>query len=418
MEKIREISLKLASLSVYRGILEGGVPGAFAGLLRAADGSEEEFAGAWGSFFAELSRAGGCACFARSLTEPVLTDENGFSLSAARGETEFAPELLAAVCRDLSVLQEAAALTPEELLSGTAFAADAGKLDLPRWRNGAPVPELSGSPEQCAAKLAARCRTNGCGLFGRYRAFIWRGGKIAPVEHPDPTRLTDLKGYEIQRGLAVENTEAFLRGLPANNCLLYGDRGTGKSSTVKALLNEYAPRGLRMIEVPKESLSDFPLLADQIAGLPMKFIVFIDDLAFNREDDTYASLKAVLEGGLAARPENTLIYATSNRRHLVRETFGEREGDEIHRSDSIQESLSLSDRFGLSISFSLPGKEQFLQIVHRLAEQRGLTVDPEELDRGAEKWAITRGGRSPRCAKQYIRSLEARLRAGNPGGAG
>ncbi len=247
-------------------------------------------------------------------------------------------------------------------------------------------------------------------MYCRYHAFIWRGGEIRPVLHPDTIRLSDLKGYEIQRRLAIENTEAFLHGLPANNCLLYGDRGTGKSSTVKALLNEYYPMGLRMIEVPKESLSGFPMLVDKIAPLPMKFVIFIDDLTFNREDDTYASLKAVLEGGLAARPENTLIYATSNRRHLLRETFSDREGDEIHRGDSIQESLSLSDRFGLSISFTLPGREQYLQIVRRLAGQRELQIDTKALEDGAEQWAISRGGRSPRCAKQYVRSVEARLK--------
>ena len=411
MDKIRRIAMGMASLSVFRGVLDRAVPGAFYRLLVAAGGPEEKFCGAWGAFFAALCEAGGCGNFARSLTEPVLSDENAFSRAAAGGEEDFPPEMVAAAARDVSVLREAAAVTPEDLLRSAGFPQDGRELSLPAWRAGEPVPELRGDARGCVSKLAGFYRRNGCGMYCRYRAFIWRGGEIRPVAHPDRTRLSDLKGYEAQRGMAVENTEGFLRGLPANNCLLYGDRGTGKSSTVKALLNEYYPRGLRMIEIPKESLADFPLLADRIAALPLKFIVFIDDLAFNREDDAYASLKAVLEGGLAARPENALIYATSNRRHLVRETFSGREGDEVHRSDSIQEGLSLYDRFGLSIRFTLPGREQFLQIVHRLAEQRGLRVDAGELDRGAEKWALTRGGRSPRCAKQYIRTVEARVRA-------
>src|SRR5699024_437784 len=145
-------------------------------------------------------------------------------------------------------------------------------------------------------------------------------------------------------------------GLPANNCLLYGDRGTGKSSTVKALLNEYYTQGLRVIEMPKEYLMDFPYLVDQIASIPMKFIIFIDDLSFSQQDGTYAALKSVLQGGLAAKPANSLIYATSNRRHLLRENFADRNGDDLHRNDTIQESLSLADRFGLTINFMLPDK--------------------------------------------------------------
>ena len=231
-----------------------------------------------------------------------------------------------------------------------------------------------------------------------------------PVEHPDRTNMSDLKGYDLQRGMVVDNTVAFLKGLPANNCLLYGDRGTGKSSTVKAILNTYYTQRLRVIEMPKESLMEFPQLVDQIAGLPMKFIIFIDDLSFSQQDTTYASLKAVLEGGLAARPQNTLIYATSNRRHLVRETFSDRAGDEVHRGDTIQESLSLADRFGLSVNFMLPDKARYLEIIGKLAEQRGLEAYLPELEMLAERWATARGGRSPRCATQFIDAAEAAIR--------
>ncbi len=408
MNQVRQAAAALASLSVFRGILDRPVPKTFYRLLCSADGSERAFFDAWGAFFSALCAEGGCGGLARCMTEALLYDENAFSLAAAAGAESFPPEIAAAAERDAGAVLTVSSLTPEELLSACAFRGDAERLRLPVWKTGEPVPELADGAEGCVRKLAAFYRKNGCGMCCRYRAFLWRGGEIRPVLHPDGVRLGDLKGYELQRGLAVGNTEAFLAGLPANNCLLYGDRGTGKSSTVKALLNEYYPAGLRMIEVPKESLSDFPLLVDRIAPLPMKFIVFIDDLTFSREDDSYASLKAVLEGGLAARPENTLIYATSNRRHLLRETFSDREGDEIHRGDTIQESLSLSDRFGLSIRFTLPGREQYLAIVRRLAEQRGLKIDAETLENGAEQWAIARGGRSPRCAKQYIRDAEAR----------
>ena len=419
MNQIQRAVAAMASLSVFRGILSRPVPKAFYRLLQSADGPEHGFFEAWGAFFSALCEAGGCGGLARCMTGELLHDENAFSRAAAAGDSHLPPELSAAALRDLEAVKTAAQITPQTLLAASSCRAEAELLRLPEWTAGEPVPELRGSAQQCLKKLSGFYRRNGCGVYSRYRAFLWREREICPVVHPDETRLSDLKGYEIQRGLATRNTEAFLAGLPANNCLLYGDRGTGKSSTVKALLNEYAPEGLRMIEVPKESLMDFPLLVDRIAPLPMKFIIFIDDLTFSREDDTYASLKAVLEGGLAARPENTLIYATSNRRHLVRETFSEREGDEIHRGDSIQESLSLADRFGLSISFTLPGRDQYLQIVRRLAEQRGLSADLEALETGAEQWAIARGGRSPRCAKQYIRNVEARLgrKASSAGGA-
>ena len=411
MKQLKRAAMMLASLSVYRGVLKQAVPGAFYRLLWSAGQSEKDFLNAWGNFFAVLSAYGGTEAFSRCIAEAVQSDENPFSLACAAGDASLPPAELDAVCRDLAVLREVSAMTPDQVLEGSDFAVDAAQLGLPHWRTGETPEFLSGGASDCVKRLAQYYRKNGCGPYARYRAFIWRGGWLCPVVHPDRTTLADLKGYELQRGMAIDNTLAFLNGLPANNCLFYGDRGTGKSSTVKALLNEYYTRGLRMIEIPKKSLADFPLVVDRIAGLPMKFIVFIDDLSFAGEDDTYASLKAVLEGGLAVRPDNTLIYATSNRRHLIRENFSDREGDEIHRNDSIQESLSLADRFGLSIRYALPGKDEFLKIVRALSAQRGLHADPEELEKGAEQWALARGGRSPRCAKQYIRSVEARLKA-------
>lgn len=411
MNHIGNLALSMASLSVYRGILEHPVPNALCRLLNAANLSRETFAQAWGAFFSALCEQGGNSGLRGCLAQEILCDENAFSLAAARG-TEIPQILKDAAGRDLDVIFQAAAVTPEQLLAECGFADDLPALRLPCWETGELPAALREGSEPLVDRAVRFHRENGCGVFARCRAFIWRGGELHPVLHPDPTSLTELTGYELQRREAIDNTLAFLQGLPANNCLLYGDRGTGKSSTVKAILNAYYPKGLRMIEMPKESLPDFPVLADRIAELPMKFIIFIDDLSFSRQDETYASLKAVLEGGLAARPENTLIYATSNRRHLLRETFSDREGDEIHRGDTIQESLSLADRFGLSIRFSLPGKDEFLDIVRLLAEQRGLGDHMRELEEGAERWAIGRGGRSPRCAKQYIRAAEARIRCG------
>ena len=412
MNKMKQVAMEMASLSVYKGILNRTVPKAFYQLLWSADKSEQEFLNSWGNFFAVLCERGCSEDLAECITGTALYDENAFSLAAAAGKTEFPQTVMDAVERDLKIILDISSITPQELLEDCRFKEEIQSLQLPLWKTGEPVSALRGDLKDCIRKMAEYYKGNGCGMYARYRAFIWRDKRIEPVAYPDKTELSDLKGYELQRKLAIDNTLAFLQDLPANNCLLYGDRGTGKSSTVKAMLNEFYTKGLRVIEMPKESLMDFPLLVDQIAAIPMKFIIFIDDLSFSKQNDTYAALKAVLEGGLAARPDNTLIYATSNRRHLVRETFSDREGDEIHKGDTIQESLSLADRFGLSINFSLPDKARFLEIVRQLAKQRLLGDYIEELEKGAERWATERGGRSPRCARQYINDAEARIRRG------
>ena len=410
MNQMKQAAMKLASLSVYKGILNRTVPKAFYRLLWAQ--TEREFLNSWGDFFAVLCERGCSESLSECITGTALYDENAFSLSAAAGNMNFPQAMMDAVERDLKIILDISSITPQELLDSCDFRNEIQPLELPLWKTGEPVNALRGELKDCIQNMVQYYRENGCGMYARYRAFIWRDKKIEPVAYPDKTHLADLKGYEIPRKLAIDNTLAFLQGLPANNCLLYGDRGTGKSSTVKAMLNEFYSKGLRVIEMPKESLMDFPILVDQIAAIPMKFIIFIDDLSFSKQNDTYAALKAVLEGGLAARPENTLIYATSNRRHLVRETFSDREGDEVHKGDTIQESLSLADRFGLSINFTLPDKARFLEIVRQLARQRLLDDYIEDLEKGAERWAMERGGRSPRCARQYINDAEARIRRG------
>ena len=276
---------------------------------------------------------------------------------------------------------------------------------LPRWRASAPF-DFDG--------LTAFYQENGCGLFARYRAFVWDSGELIPVADPDCPRPEELMGYELQRGQVVANTQAMLEGHLVNNVLLFGDGGTGKSATVKSMLFRPGFGDLRLIEVQKEGLAQMPRLIRSLAGRRQKFILFIDDLAFDQDDNTYSIMKTILEGGLERRPANVAIYATSNRRHLVRECFADRDGDEIHRGDTMQESLSLSDRFGLSVNFSVPDKTRYLDIVHALAEERGLEVSGSQLDTGAEQGALARGGRSPRCAKQYIAMVESRLKQGLP----
>lgn len=412
MRQVSEIALKMASLSVYNSILQQPVPKALYELLWATCSNVKEFVIAWGNFVQALAQEDALDKSAQAMTQAILYHQNPFSLRAAEDTDMLSLGLTEVAKRDLSILTEAAAVTPQDILNTCIFQDELQYLNLPQWNIGECNEYLCGTADAVVAKLTKFYREHGCGIFAKYRAFIWRNHTIIPVEHPDQTQMLDLKEYEEPRQLVVDNTESFLNGLPANNCLLYGDRGTGKSSTVKAILNQYYTQGLRVIEMPKEFLMDFPDLVAQIAHLPMKFIIFIDDLSFSCQDDTYASLKAVLEGGVAARPENTLIYATSNRRHLVRETFSDRDGDEVHRGDTIQESLSLADRFGLSVNFSLPSKEKYLSIVEELAKQRGLDEYIDQLKQEAEQWAIARGGRSPRCARQFMNSAEAKIKLG------
>ena len=246
----------------------------------------------------------------------------------------------------------------------------------------------------------------GYGIYAKYHVFIVRDGEIVPVEYPDDIRLSQLSGYEEERAEVIANTMALIKGKPANNVLLYGDCGTGKSSAVKAIANEYADRGLRLIELKKKQLHEIPNIVKHISRNPLKFIVFIDDLSFTEDDDDYAALKAILEGSVSSTAANLVIYATSNRRHLVRETFSAREGDEVHRNDTMQEQLSLSERFGLRVLFRKPDKQLYLSVVKDLAAQYELNIPQEELFLRAEQFALARGGRSPRAAKQFVEFLK------------
>lgn len=265
-------------------------------------------------------------------------------------------------------------------------------------------------------RIVTTCyRDYGVGMFGLNRAFRIRSGAdggvtFLPINNTDKTMLTDLVGYELQKQELVRNTEAFLRGQPANNVLLYGDAGTGKSSCVKALLNEYYDDGLRMIEIYKHQFHDLSAVIAAIKQRHYRFIIYIDDLSFEESEMEYKFLKSVIEGGVETRPDNILIYATSNRRHLVQETWKDRDDMEtrgdIHHSDTMEEKLSLSARFGVTINFSIPNRQQYHEIVQALAaRQLPRPMDEAELLRLADRWEIRHGGVSGRTAQQFIHYL-------------
>ena len=269
---------------------------------------------------------------------------------------------------------------------------------LPTWQSGT-LPEFDG--------LTEFYRVNGCGLFSRYRAFVWQDGGLHPVPHPDFVPEDAFLGYERQRNQVVENTRLLVAGQQVNNVLLYGMSGTGKSATVKGLLGIKGFENLRLIEVQKEELCDIPRLVRDLAHRPQKFIVFIDDLAFDKEDRTFSSLKTILEGGLEPRPANVAVYCTSNRRHLVRQNFSDRNGDEIDASETIQDKTSLADRFGLRILYSELTKPQFIEMAMEMVANKGVAIDPEELKKAAVRWEARHTSRSPRSALQFAASLQA-----------
>ena len=249
----------------------------------------------------------------------------------------------------------------------------------------------------------------GYGIYAKHKMFyVDEGGCIVPVLHPDKTELSDLVDYERERQIVIDNTKALLAGKPAANILLAGDAGTGKSSTVKAVANALWGEGLRIIEMRKDQLRSIPKVLDELSSNPLKFVMFIDDLSFLKDDDNFNALKAVLEGSVTAKSNNVVIYATSNRRHIIKETFSDREGDDVHRNDTMQELVSLSERFGIHITFSKPSKQTFLHIVHHLAEENNIQMPTDELDLLAERFALERGGRSARLAKQFIDGILAR----------
>ncbi len=254
----------------------------------------------------------------------------------------------------------------------------------------------------------------GVGMFGLNKAFrITREHgdlEFVPINNTEDVMLDDLIGYEIQKKKIVDNTEAFVEGRKANNALLFGDSGTGKSTTIKAIINEYYDRGLRMIEIYKHQFQDLSQVISLIKNRNYRFIIYMDDLSFEEFEIEYKYLKAVIEGGLEIRPDNVLIYATSNRRHLIKETWNDRNDMEnnngIHRSDTIQEKLSLVNRFGVTISYSAPSQKEYFEIVKGLAEKEHITMDEKELCAEANKWELAHGGISGRTAQQFINYLK------------
>lgn len=391
-ERLDDLHSSLCSAVVFRGLLEDEVIAALEKLLELHAEGKSFDVNIYSDFVSKLF--GHTANLSEYIFKTVCEDEN-FYVSGKSGGTVFDECIENAVKNELEMFGEIASLTPGELQYGYYR-----RFPLAEWKN---------SPIDFVAEYQKRMENigrYGYGHFAKANMFILRNGETVPVKAPDTQRLSRLFGYERERGEVVANTLALVNGTKAQNVLLYGDAGTGKSSTVKAVVNEFADRGLRLVEITKEQLRDIPVLIDKLSASPLKFIIFIDDLTFTSGEDCFGALKASLEGSVSARADNIAIYATSNRRHLVKESFSDREGDDVHRNDTMQELLSLSARFGLRVNFSRPDKKAYIAIASELAKAHGIDMPFDELSLKAEQFAISSGnGRSPRTARQFVDQL-------------
>jgi len=410
--------LELAGLGIYVNILEDKAVKKLTDLLKmlcSESYAPEEAIRTYSDIYAFLLQQN-CENFYKYIEELSFQDENIFTLSCEKGEIGIDAPLAKQAAVELGILQKLAEVScidiknriKEKFSDNSAI--NQVIENLPDWNDSFEKKKASRWGAEVDKRISWH-RKNGTGLFCRHFFFIYDGGtqRLVPVKNPDTITLDKLYLVDRQKEMAVKNTRIFLAGKTANNILFYGDRGTGKSSMVKALANEFCHHGLRLVEIPKRYLDQMPRITSMLSGRGLKFILFIDDLAFDNNEEEYTALKAILEGGIEHRPDNILLYATTNRRHIVKERFSDRTGlysdnpdEEIRARDAIQEKLSLSDRFGITIVFSSPAKKEYLQIVHKMAEDRKLKIDPALLEQKAMQWEMAYNGMSPRTARQFI----------------
>ena len=363
------------------------------------------------------------------ITYMLMMHENAFTLTCERRKADPASAMFRLACMDLAKIRGIFSMSLEDLGRETdseylTLLSDYGSPfeDAAECGSGRRISELSSrldkaeDDEEFADIISGYYAESGVGIFGLYRAFRIGGedeeADIMPVKDTRDVCFDDLVGYEVQKQALRENTEAFIRGLPANNVLLYGDSGTGKSTSIHALMHDYGDRGLRLIEISKADRSRLPYVMSILKKRNYRSVIFLDDLSFEEDESDYKELKAMLEGALESGSDRVLIYATSNRRHLVRETWRDRNdmeyNEDIHHSDTMEEKLSLASRFGVTIYYGKPDHAEYMNIVRVLAERKGIDIDENELRDAARKWEIRHGGMSGRVASQLITWLENR----------
>jgi uncharacterized protein len=419
--ELHQMQRAIAGLLLYQDILDSEVGKALIRLLEAiANGDRSQGNAlicltAYGRFFKALADQN-CS-WEEYLIDRLLQAENPFSLQAqtinldrstGTSHSRLSPALVTAARQDLEslhILYTCGQYIPQwiEQIGGKPVCWL--ECNIAQGQHSIVKALHSQNWGELVDDLAACYQQAGVGVFGRYRALRWQG-QLLGIAYPDRVRIENLIGYEQQQATLIKNTASLLAGKPALNILLYGGKGTGKSSLIKGLLNYYADSQLRLIEVSKSATIDLPLILDRLTNLPQKFIIFIDDLSFEEDDENFKALKVVLEGSVTARPNNVVVYATSNRRHLVREYFADRprpqDAGEIQMWDTVQEKLSFVDRFGITLTFEPADQPKYLEIVHHLATAAKLSIAPEDLEHRALQWATRHNGRSGRTARQFI----------------
>ncbi len=391
---LKNLYLNIQTLTIYRNAAKDECFSKFTEFLKCAVEERDIFAkaDAYSEFVLSLYENGGN--FGTYISDLLECDDNIYAKNYASGVgiTENMTECFKNELKFFSKLTE---ITSGELLNSAELSPALARFDNTKFNFSETIP----------ARLSESSKY-GYGMYARYGMFrVDACGKLAPVMSPDNVDISSLIGYEDERKQVIDNTRALLENKPAANVLLCGDAGTGKSSTVKAVANMFRNDGIRLIELRKDQLGLLPDIMGEIAGNPLKFIIFVDDLSFACDDDGFGALKAALEGSASAKSSNAVIYATSNRRHLVKETFSARQGDEVHRRDTMEELMSLSERFGLTVLFSKPNKALYLQIAKALVNEHGIVMDEKELEIRAEAYALAKGGRSARVAGQFADSL-------------
>ena len=392
-EKLENLALRRNTIAIFRGLLIDSVISHFMYLLDNDQEDTEGFLICYADFISFLYE-NNITDISKYILKVILEDDNFYIRESSSGEN-IPQEITECLMNELEFFQELAELTPDDFTENLDYDGF-----LPVWTNS--LVDIVGSYME-RLKLVHRY---GYGKYAEYTMFILKECETIPVKYPDKQKLSELYGYERERKAVIENTLALINGKKSHNVLLYGDAGTGKSSTVKAVVNEFSEMGLRLVEITKEQLKDIPVLIDELSANPLKFIIFIDDLSFTSGEDCFGALKAVLEGSVSSGADNIAIYATSNRRHLIKESFSDRDGDDIHKNDTMQEMLSLSARFGLRVNFSCPDKKSYTSIAIELAKSHGINFSDDEIILKAEQFALSSGnGRSPRTAKQFINQL-------------
>lgn len=387
----KNLACKLSAVCVFRNVIKSKPINTLIEFL-CCENSEQKQLALFGEFVYLLSEYN--YSLSEFLCHQIFTDENKYIISVAQN-SDISDKITKNVNSELDIFSYLTSLSAKDFLDFSDYC------DY--------IPQFENSYIDFKTEYSKRIQNvnrYGYGIFATANMFTVENEDIIPVKSADDISIDSFIGYESERKQVFDNTELLIKGKTAANVLLFGDAGTGKSSTVKACANYFADQGVRLIEIRKDQLFSLSHIMGKIADNPLKFIIFIDDLSFNKNDDCFSMLKAALEGSASAKSKNAVIYATSNRRHIVKENFSDRANEnDIHHSDTVQELMSLSDRFGLTVYFERPNKSLYLDIIHKLADKKGLTVDRSELDIKAEAFALNKGSRSPRAAEQFINSL-------------